>query len=380
MGGAKRVLIVGGGVAAVETMLALRALAEERVEVELLAPEPYFWYAPLAVAEPFGHAPAHHFDLALLAQSCGALFTLAAAVALDPDRRTVQTIVGRTDSAEIAYDALVLATGARRRPAVAGALTFRGPADADAVRFVLDESEAGRARKLVFAVPSGVTWPLPAYELALQASRRLDGRAEITLVTPEEAPLALFGPPASAAVAQILRERRIAVRSGCDPEDAVAGTLRLASGERLPADRVVALPRLQGDPLLGVPSDAGGFIPVDDDGRVDGLDDVWAAGDGTDFPIKQGGIAAQQADAVAQDIAASAGADVEPEPFRPILRALLLTGDRPLYLRTDPSQPDDAKVADEPLWWPPAKIVGRYLAPFLAELASEQVEVAAATE
>ena len=112
-------------------------------------------------------------------------------------------------------------------------------------------------------------------------------------------------------------------------------------------------------------------MPVDDDGRVDGVEAIWAAGDGTDFPIKQGGIAAQQADAVAEDIAALAQAQIVPQPFRPILRALLLTGGAPLYLRTDLSAPEEATVSNEPLWWPPAKIVGRYLAPFLAELETE---------
>jgi sulfide:quinone oxidoreductase len=352
-------------------MLALRDLAEERVDVELIAPEPYFWYAPLAVAEPFGSQPARHFDLALLAQASGALFSLGAVVGVDADRRAVRTVVGRTDGGEIPYDALVLATGARRRPAVPGALTFRGPADSDAVRFVLDEIAGGRARRLVFAIPAGVTWSLPAYELALQAARRLDGAAEITLVTPERAPLEVFGPLASAAVERLLHESGINLRTGAEPQDALAGTVRMATGERIAAERVVALPRLQGDTFPGVPADDGGFMPVDDDGRVDGVDHVWAAGDGTDFPIKQGGIAAQQADAVAEDIAALAHAQIVPQPFRPILRALLLTGGVPLYLRTDLSAPEEATVSDEPLWWPPAKIVGRYLAPFLAGLETE---------
>jgi sulfide:quinone oxidoreductase len=55
------------------------------------------------------------------------------------------------------------------------------------------------------------------------------------------------------------------------------------------------------------------------------------------FPIKQGGIATQQADAVAQAIAAKAGADLTPQPFRPVLRGLLLTGAVPQYLRHEPT-------------------------------------------
>lgn len=101
---------------------------------------------------------------------------------------------------------------------------------------------------------------------------------------------------------------------------------------------------------------------------MEGVVDVFAAGDVTDFPIKQGGIATQQADAAAQAIAARAGAPVEPEPFRPVLRGVLLTGAVPRYLaaKVEGGHGETSEVAAEPLWWPPAKIVGRYLAPFLA--------------
>jgi CBS domain-containing protein len=67
-------------------------------------------------------------------------------------------------------------------------------------------------------------------------------------------------------------------------------------------------------------------------------------------------------------IAAIAGADLTPEPFRPVLRGLLLTGRQPRYLRHELAT-DVSTVGPEPLWWPPAKIVGRYLSPFLASVA-----------
>jgi sulfide:quinone oxidoreductase len=99
------------------------------------------------------------------------------------------------------------------------------------------------------------------------------------------------------------------------------------------------------------------------------VDDVFAAGDATDFPVKQGGLAAQQADAAAEMIAAAAGASVVPRPFEPILRGLLLTGDTPRFLRASPVRGGDSAVGHEALWWPPAKIVGRFLTPFLADRA-----------
>ncbi len=102
---------------------------------------------------------------------------------------------------------------------------------------------------------------------------------------------------------------------------------------------------------------------------MEGLADVYAAGDITDFPVKQGGLATQQADAVAEAIAARAGADVTPRPFEPVLRGLVLTGETPRYLRAELKRGLGGRSAvdDEPLWWPAGKIAGLYLGPYLAE-------------
>jgi sulfide:quinone oxidoreductase len=159
----------------------------------------------------------------------------------------------------------------------------------------------------------------------------------------------------------------------------------LAGSGEVYADRVVTLAQLEGPRLPGLPHDQHGFIPVDAHGRVHGVEGVYAAGDVTAFPLKQGGLAAQQADAVAEAIAAELDAPISPRPFTPVLRGLLLTGGAPLYLRSQPQRlPREASVAIEaptplrrnirdasaaagqPLWWPPAKIAGRYLGPFLA--------------
>ncbi len=148
-------------------------------------------------------------------------------------------------------------------------------------------------------------------------------------------------------------------------------------GQRLRVDRIVTEPRLVGPRLRGIACEHDGFIQTDAHGRVAGLDDVFAAGDATAFPIKQGGLAAQQADAVAEAIAASAGADVEPQPFRPILRGLLLTGELARYLRSDISgrAGDDSVISEEALWWPPDKIAGRYLAPYLSSQVGDALDV-----
>ncbi len=366
-----RVLIAGGGVAALEAALALRALAQDRLNVELLAPEPQFWYRPLAVAEPFGLGEVRQFELAELAAAAGATFSPGALTAVDVERRLAHTSLGSS----LPYDVLLVACGAVPSPAVPGALTFRGPADTERIRQLLEDLAAGRVGRVAFVVPWGAVWSLPIYELALMTAAYLTEReldhVELILVTPEEEPLQLFGRAGSEAVRELLEERSIAVQTSACPVELVDGELCLVPEGSIAADRVVALPRLRGPRIDGLPQTVEGFIPVDAHGQVHGLSDLFAAGDITNFPVKQGGIATQQADTAAELIAANAGADLTPQPFRPVLRGLLLTGRQPRYLRHELTggAGDASAASPEPLWWPPAKIVGRYLAPFLGTVA-----------
>jgi sulfide:quinone oxidoreductase len=251
-------------------------------------------------------------------------------------------------------------------------VTIQGPGYTSRFRTVLRELEERRVRHVAFAVPPGASWPLPLYELALMTAKHVAERGlrkvQLSLVTPEQAPLELFGAPASETVRELLEERGIELHVSRYPARFEDGQLSLVPDEILTADRVVSLPSLVGPQLAGLPADPDGFIPVDLHGRVQGEDDVYAAGDATTSPIKQGGVATQQADAAAEAIAARAGAAVDPQPFRPVLRGLLLTGSTPRYMRAEVSggAGEDWRVSDHALWWPPSKIAGKRLAPYLA--------------
>jgi sulfide:quinone oxidoreductase len=361
----KRVLIAGGGVAALEAMIALRDRAADLAEVTLLAPQPDFVYRPLTVAEPFclGHAARH--PLASLAADFGARLVRATLTEVD----TAGHRALLDDGSALPYDALLVAVGARKERAFAHAITFGADGAAEALAGLLADLEAGYARRVAFVLPSSTAWSLPLYELALMTARDLWSAgaddARLALVTPEARPLELFGSEASAMVAELLAQHRIEFIGSVTPEVQRHGVL---AGERhLEVDRTVAMPVPAGPYLAGLPEAPGGFIPVDEHARVRGVADVYAAGDATDAPIKQGGLAAQQAVAAAEAIAAACGADIEPEPFRPALRGLLLTGGRERWLRAPTGGTPAATHASlEALWWPPAKIATRYLAPVLA--------------
>jgi sulfide:quinone oxidoreductase len=361
----RHVVVAGAGVAGLETALALQAVAPEHVSVELITPEDEFVYRPLAVAEPFHVGEMRRFPLARLVAAAGAELRLGALAAVDPDEKRATL----ADGSAVDYDVLVLALGAQPLPAVPGALTFRGrPEDSEELARLLERVATRDVRRLVFTVPAGSCWPLPLYELALLTGEYLSEHlthAELTVVTPEEQPLGLFGTKASEAIALLLDMRGIGLRTATAPVAFEDGVLRVADGRTVDADAVVALPKLEGPRLDGIPQDEHGFVPADEFGRVAGLTDVYAAGDLTQSAIKQGGIAAQEADAVADAIAADAGAPVQPTPCHSVLRGLLFTGFVPRFLRHEEGGP--SFVDTQPLWWPPGKIVGRYLSPFLAE-------------
>jgi sulfide:quinone oxidoreductase len=363
-----RALIAGGGVAALEAALALRDLAADRVSITLLAPDPEFAYRPMRVREPFGYSVAKTYPVAEIARDIGADFIQDAFKHLDPDRSTVHTEQG----AELKYDALLLALGARLRPAFSHGLTIDDWQLDEQLHGLIQDVEGGYVRSLAFVAPSPMAWPLPIYELALlTAGRAYDMGIElsITIVTPEDAPLGVFGATVSEAVSGLLGNRGIKTILSARSEVPEPGRVSIHPGDRsLRADRIVALPQLFGPSTPGVPGAAtGGFIPIDAHCAVPHLEHVWAAGDATDFPIKLGGIASQQADTAAEAIAALAGAPVEPKPFHPEIHAVLLGADRPLYLSAHVTggHGSSSEISETPTWSPPSKIAAKYLAPYL---------------
>ncbi len=362
-----KVLIAGGSVAALEGALALRDLAGDRLSIAMLAPDPEFVYRPMAVQEPFAYGRARHYPLSKMAADIGVELREQSFAWVNPAARVAYT----DDGAEIAYDALLLALGAHIHTRFTHAYTIDDRHLDDILHGLLQDVEAGYVKRLAFVVPARMAWELPIYELALMTAKRayeLDVALSITIVTPEESPLAIFGAGASDAVSKLLADAHIKVLSSAYAEVPQWDTVVVNPDDRrLTVDRVVALPELYGPAVRGLPSAEHGFIPVDLHARVRGVERVYAAGDATDFAIKHGGISAQQADAAAEAIAALAGAPVEPKPFQPVVYGMLLTGGAPRYLRARITGGCgfSSEVSEEPMWTPPRKIVARYLAPYL---------------
>jgi sulfide:quinone oxidoreductase len=363
------VVIAGGGVGALEAVLALQSLVSERVRISVVCAGRWLAYRALSVAEPFGADPAPHFDWEQIADDRGVRLIRDVVTGVRSDARELDT----RDGPPLPYDALLLALGARPLPGLPGAIPFAGPRDALSVADAIDALAPGRRHAIAFVAAAGAAWTLPLYELALMTAdhgRRRGLDLAIELVTRESAPLGVFGADASAAVARRLEDAGVRLRSGTFAKEVAEGRLWLELEGPLDVDLVIALPPLGGPHVAGLPNDPDGFVPVDRYGRVRGTERVWAVGDMTTRPLKQGGLTAQQADVAAADIAARvAGADVDVRPYEPRLQGLLLTGGDPLYLERRPHAPPASEASEKFLWWPPHKVVGRHLGPYLDSLA-----------
>jgi sulfide:quinone oxidoreductase len=373
------VVVAGGGVAALELVLALKELAAERVSVTMVAPEADFTYRPPSTAEPFALGYVERYALRRLTDDLGTRLVPDVLARVSHERHEINT----TSGAVVPYDRLVLAVGARPFPPFQHAITLGGDDTTEALTHLVSDLERGDVRRVAFVVPSGASWTLPLYELAIMTARHgwaigIDG-AQYWFVTPEREPLAIFGPAASRAIHGMLEPEGITF-IGSVRADVRAGAVLLdQQRERIEADRIVCLPLLDGPRTPGVPADVDGFIPIDTNGHVPGVPDVYAIGDATTFPIKQGGLACQQADAVAELIAATAGASIEPAAFRPVLRGKLMTGGRDRFLRYSVAGGQRAgEISAQPLWWPPAKVAGRFLASYLLD--RDERELHQATE
>jgi sulfide:quinone oxidoreductase len=231
---------------------------------------------------------------------------------------------------------------------------------------VLDDLRGRLANTVAIVVPPQRAWTLPAYELALMIAAYVHPE-QLTLVTFEDQPLSAFGPPTAQLVRNELERAGVQLLTGVKARIPHHTTVELGPGARLHCDRIVHLAVLSGPNTPGVLCDEEGFIVVDESFRARDAESVFAVGDGTSGLHKQGGLAAQQADVVADLIACDAGSDRAPRPYRPVMRALLRTANGPRYLRAEPpGGATSAQVSEQCLWWPPSKVAARWLTPWLA--------------
>ena len=362
------VVVVGGGVGALEGLLRLRKLAGDAVAITLLAPHDEYVVRALSVGEPFALGAADRHPLRPLVRDMDAEWLQDRLAWVDLDGQAVHTETGRA----VGYDALLLGVGARLEPAYEHATTFRDDRADELLRGALEDVEEGYSKRVAFLAPDSPIWPLPLYELALMTANRAAeagmGDVEVMLATPEPAPLAAFGATASVATAELLLESGVTVHVDARIAVPEAGRVTVEPGNvDVRADRVIALPRMAGPAIRGLPGTRShGFLAVDAESALVGAGGrVFAVGDATDMPLKHGGLGAQQADVAAAAIARLAGVDTPPQPLRPVVYGKLLTGRRPLYIKATLDRDGvESEVSSEPLG-PIGKVAAEELGAYL---------------
>jgi sulfide:quinone oxidoreductase len=368
-----RVVICGGGIAAVEGLLRLRRLAGDAVRVQLIAPNEELVYRPLAVREPFAFGAPRRYPLRRIARDTRAEWIQDRLGWVEPDVRVLHTgSGGRVD-----FDALLIAVGARQVDAYEQVGTFRDSEADSTYHGVVQDIEEGYSRSIAFIQPVGPVWPLPLYELALMTAQRAESmdirNLSATLVTPERRPLAVFGAAVSEVVANRLARAGIKVYANSLATVPAAGRLLVQpEGVELHPERIIAMPRVAGTSIRGLArAGADGFLPIDKHCAVPGTRGrVFAAGDVAKYPIKHGGLGAQMADAAAAAIAVLAGVTDKAPPFHPVIRGKLLTGTDPVYMTAHPvgSNSFQSEVFDDPPWPADEKVIAEELGPYLAAL------------
>jgi sulfide:quinone oxidoreductase len=355
------ITVAGGGIAGIEGLLALRALAGDRVRLTLVAPDPAFVYRPFAVAEPFARGHAVEVPLSRFAADADAELVVGAVASVD-DAAGELTL---HDGATRRYDALLVAVGAHPVDGVPGAVTWMPGGDPEVYGGLLADIDEGYTRSLAVVIPPGAVWPLPAYELALLTAGEARGvgldSLRTTVVTPEREPLEMFGAAASAALRDELDSAGVELVTGAVARRAGAELVLEPEGRRLAVERVFAVPRLAGPALGGLAADDEGFVVTEADGRVRGAQRTWAAGDGIVSALKFGALATYEARVAAGAIARLAGATDVPDPGEPVVHGRLLVGRRTRRLRPAGDDPG------APLWSEQAKVAGEYLPRWLTE-------------
>lgn len=371
-------VIVGGGVAALETAIGLYENVNVDVEVSLICPSNEFVYRPFAALEPFGIREATSMRIDKLIEGCDVNYIADKVSRVDQSFGRVMTSSGQL----VDFDALVVTTGAEPVEGLRGAITIGDPAGTIKLEHMLRELDAGLIESVGFVSPSGASWTLPLYEMALltAARSRKHGHAlSVKMITAEQEPMQVIGEEATARVCQLLSEAGVELLTSTRSRSFADGKVTTITGETIEVDRAVALPHLVGRRIPGLPHDPNGFLPTDSFGLVHETDAIYAAGDITDFPIKQGSIAAQQADAVICSLAARFGREREPRPFKPRLHAILLSDRGTTFIRaSDDGGPHrGADVSDEPLWEDAEKIFSRHLSQRMRRLRAAGTKLAA---
>ena len=281
----KRLLLVGGGHAHIEVLLAFAAAPVPGWQVTLVSPFARQLYSGMVPGVMAGHYVLDDcaIDLASLAQRAGASFRQTAASLVDPSRREATLANGESAN----YDILSLDIGAavargKARGVERHAVLIRPLEPAMAAwTAVCERARRGEVRSITL-VGGGAA----GVEVALAMDHRLKaegggGATHVRVVTDRE-PLAEIAPGARSRLTRALRERGVGVHAGSAVLEAGADFVQLEGGLQFASDATfwtagAAAPDLARDSGFAV--DEHGYLLTNDRLQSTSHPEVFGAGD-----------------------------------------------------------------------------------------------------
>jgi NADH dehydrogenase FAD-containing subunit len=404
-----RIVILGAGFAGLETLFLLRMRMHDAAHLTVVSEHHTFTFRPNTIYVPFGADPDDLVvDLSKPFHRRHVNFLAGRVAGVDPDAHEVLVDGGR----KVAYDKLVIATGADMRPGeIPGlaehAATIWTPRSMLGVRerfqHVLAKAREGNRSRVLFLIPPNNKCAGPLYEIVMMLEtwlRREHARqhVDITWSTFEQTYIQAFGPRLHDVVSTEFAQRGIEGHTEEVVTEVTPGEARYADGSTRQFDHLIAFPPyVSAVHYESLPSDDRGFIQTDSLTRqVAEHPDIYAPGDAGDFPVKQAFLAFLQADTVAEHIASTAGLHSFEKSFEPVSMCIMEMLDKatfaqvPLELTGDPARPvtvrpeagGNYKVGTGTTWRLGKKMLGatvpmRFHAgePFHAGLAWQMMEV-----
>ena len=315
----KRIVILGGGSGGTMTANRLRRRFDrDEAEIHVVDRDDRHLYQPGLLFVPFGLAQLEEIVRPRRRQlRDGVHFHCAEVAWVDSDNDEVVLLDGQV----LAYDVLVVASGARLQPEETEGLvgsgwnqrvfTFYEAASAEALRGALERFDGGRL--VVNLVDMPIKCPVAPLEFAFLADWRLRergirGRTELVYATPLDS--AFTKPTCAEHLSFLLEEKEIEVVTefSAGEVDGAGGKLSSYDGRELDFDLLVTVPLHGGaayverSPGLG---DALGFVPTDKRTLQTAVKpNVFALGDAIDVPTsKAGSVTHFEAEVLVENIA-----------------------------------------------------------------------------
>ena len=330
-----RVVVLGGGVGGTLAANLLDKDLRRDVHITVVDPSGMHDYQPGYLYVALGEAKGHWLtreERTLLRGDVD--LAIERAIRIHPDAGMVQLERG----GELAYDYLVIATGARLVPEAIpglseGSFEFYSLPGAERLSQELARFTGGRIKVGVAGIP--YKCPPAPVEFTFMVDgylreRGLRDRSEVELLSPLNRAFTIES--ASKLIAPIMEERGIGLTTFFNVEavDPGAGIVESLEGEKQGYDLLVLVPPHKGQQVVidsGL-GDPGGWLPTDKHTlNVEGQERIFALGDATNLPISKSGSTAHfEAPVIASRIASLIHGSAPKENYGGRVMCFLETG------------------------------------------------------